>query len=322
MKETLSECCAIEPDLIATATREAEPSAARRVEAHIGRCASCRGEFEQYRAIEGAVGALRGEPLPAAHLARARAALESRLADLRTRLVEYRVFPSPLGPILIARSEQGVSLVEYLGSRRGLGGSRLGRVAGVEAVEDGAEVEALYRELLEYLEGRRTRLDWPLDLRWARSEFHRAVLQVTAGIPYGAVTSYAGIARRVGKLTAARAVAQALRWNPVPIVVPCHRVIGTSGSLTGYAGNKVGIKQRLLAVEGVPTVRTHGDLRIARDAMYVRTLDGQEYCLPSCYWLASATPPGLTLFGSRERAEAAGLAPCTVCRPDLHPISR
>jgi len=322
MKETLSECCAIEPDLIATATQEAEPAAARRVEAHIGRCASCRGEFEQYRAIEGAVGVLRGEPLPAAPLRRARAELESRLADLRARLVEYRVFPSPLGPILIARSEQGVSLVEYLKSRRALGGSRLGRVAGVEAVEGGAEVEALYREFLEYLEGRRTRLEWPLDLRWARSEFHRAVLQVTAGIPYGAVTSYTGIARQVGRPAAVRAVAQALRWNPLPIVVPCHRVVGVSGSLTGYAGNRIDLKQRLLAAEGVPTLKVRRDLQIAREAMYAVSRGEEEYCLPTCPSLRARTLAHLTLFGARERAEAAGLAPCTTCRPDLHPISR
>lgn len=321
MKETPSGCRAIEADLIATATQEAEPVAARRVQEHIGRCASCRDELERYRAIEGAVGALRGEPLPAAHLTRARAELESRLADLRARLVAYRVFPSPLGPILIARSEQGVSLVEYMRSRKGLGASRLSRAAGVEAVEDGVEVEALYRELLEYLEGRRTRLDWALDLRWARSEFHRAVLQVTAGIPYGAVTSYTGIAWKVGRPAAARAVAQALRWNPLPIVVPCHRVIGVSGALTGYAGNRIDLKQRLLAAEGVPVVETGRELQIARETMYVRA-PSEAYCLPTCSWLASATPARLMLFGSREHAEAAGLAPCLECRPDLHPISR
>lgn len=321
MKKTSAGCRVIEPDLIATATQEAEPAATRRVEEHIGRCASCRGEFEQYRAIEGAVDALRGEPIPDARLAGARAELESRLADLRARLVEYRVFPSPLGPILIARSEQGVSLVEYLRSRRALGASRLGRAAGVEAVEDGAEVEALYRELLEYLEGRRTRLDWPLDLRWARSQFHRAVLRVTAGIPYGAVTSYAGIALRVGRPAAARAVAQALRWNPLPIVVPCHRVIGVSGSLTGYAGNRIDLKQRLLAAEGVPVVKTTRELQITRDAMYVRA-PGGSYCLPTCRWTTPVIPARLMLFGSREHAEAAGLTPCTECRPDLHPISR
>jgi len=107
----------------------------------------------------------------------------------------------------------------------------------------------------------------------------------------------------------------------VPIVVPCHRVVGASGFLTGYAGNRIGLKQRLLTVEGVPTVKAARDFRIVRESMYVRA-PGQEYCLPTCHWLASADRARLTLFGSRERAEATGLRPCTGCRPDLHPISR
>src|SRR4029077_2750573 len=106
------------------------------------------------------------------------------------------------------------------------------------------------------------------DWRLARSEFERAVLGATADIPYGAVASYAGIARRIGKPSAVRAVAQALRWNPLPIVVPCHRVIGTSGRLTGYAGNKLGLKQHVLAVEGVQLHAARRDFTIARERMY------------------------------------------------------
>ena len=314
-------CVEIEPDLVATATRDAEPAATRRVERHIDACASCRGEFQRYRQIEGAVGTLRRVPAPSEAEIRAREGLESRLADLRSRLVIYRVFPSPLGHILIARSEHGVSLVEYLGERTDVRASRLSRVAGVEPQEDGAEVEALYRELLEYLRGDRRQFGWPLDLCLARSDFHRAVLQATAAVPYGAVTSYAGIASDVGKPAAVRAVAQALRWNPLPIVVPCHRVIGSSGSLTGYAGDKLTLKQRLLGVEGVPTLREQRDFRVARDAMYARDRDYAAYCLPTCGSIASGTLSRLTLFASRERAESSGLAPCTTCRPDLHPLT-
>src|SRR4029077_19281830 len=145
-------------------------------------------------------------------------------------------------------------------------------------VEDSLAVEAFYRELLEYLEGRRSHLEWPLDLRLARSEFHRGVLRATAAIPYGAVCSYAGIASEIGKPTASRAVAQALRWNPLPIVVPCHRVVGSSGALVGYAGDKLGLKRRLLALEGV--MREEG-ARVPRATMYVSMPGEQSYCLPT-----------------------------------------
>jgi len=139
-------------------------------------------------------------------------------------------------------------------------------------------------------------------------------------LPYGAVTSYAGIAARIGAPSAVRPVAQALRWNPLPIVIPCHRVIGNSGALTGYAGRRVELKQRLLAVEGVRTVAVRHDFKVEREAMYTMVTGDREYCVPTCGSLPSQPLSTLTLFGTRERAEAAGFAPCTSCRPDLHPL--
>jgi methylated-DNA-[protein]-cysteine S-methyltransferase len=230
--------------------------------------------------------------------------------------MRYGVFPSPLGPILLARTGDGVSLVEYLGGDGAAARSRLGPLP-ADAVEDAAALGRFHGELLEYLEGRRSRLDWPLDWRLARSDFHRGVLRATAAIPYGAVGSYAGIAIEVGQPTASRAVAQALRRNPLPIVVPCHRVIGSSGALVGYAGDKLDLKRRLLAVEGVSAPSG----RVARAAMYVTLPRESYYCLPTCGWIPGADRPHRFLrFGSRAHAEAAGLAPCGDCRPDLHPL--
>jgi methylated-DNA-[protein]-cysteine S-methyltransferase len=315
-------CREIEADLVAAATREADIATGRRVRDHLDGCEPCRLAFRRYEEIEQAVGGLAAVTPADVRLAPARSALEARLVDLRTRLVAYRVFSSPVGPLLIGRSERGVSLVEYLGRRHGIAGSRLSRAAGVEAVPGGPEIDALYRELIEYLGGRRNQLGWALDLRLARTDFHRAVLQATAAVPYGAVTSYSRIAREIGHPTAARAVAQALRWNPLPIVVPCHRVVGASGRLVGYAGNRVGLKRELLGVEGVPTVKAPHDLRVERAAMYVLYPDSDEYCVPTC---PSITPEGLgtaTLFSSRVGVEATGVRPCGTCRPDLHPLAR
>jgi methylated-DNA-[protein]-cysteine S-methyltransferase len=319
MKSAHPVCRAIEPDLLAVAASEAGAAATERVERHVAACWPCRDELRQYRAVEGLVGTLRRTALPGEDATLARAELESRLADLRRRILAFGVFPSPLGPILIARSELGVSMVRYL---EGTGSplARARRLLGGDAHEDRAATEAFHRELLEYLEGRRTHLDWPLDLGSARSDFQRRVLETTARLPYGGVTSYAGIARQIGAPQAARPVAQALRWNPVPIVVPCHRVIGSTGALTGYAGKKVALKQRLLAIEGVHTEAMRGDFRVPRDAMYARDLADVEYCLPTCGSLSRRPLAELVLFGSRERAEGAGLRPCTTCRPDLHPL--
>ncbi len=322
MRSSHPVCREIEPDLLAVAAGEAGAAASERVKHHVASCAPCRAELGSYRALDGLVRTLRSAPLPGDDPTVARAELESRLADLRRRILGFGVFSSPLGPILIARSELGVSMVRYLEGRVGPTAAEVRRLLGEDAVEDRAATEGLHRELLEYLEGWRTQLDWPLDLRAARSDFQRRVLAATARLPYGAVTSYAGIARQIGAPQAARPVAQALRWNPVPIAIPCHRVIGSAGSLTGYAGKKVVLKQRLLAIEGVRTEALRGDFRVPREAMYVRALADTEYCLPTCGSLRRRPLAELTLFGSRERAEAIGLSPCTTCRPDLHPLPR
>lgn len=313
----LHPCIAIEPDLIAAATGEATRASAEHVERHIARCEPCRDEYARYRAVDSVIGTLRKATPPDGEAARER--LLARISDLRSRLVRYGVFPSPLGPILIAATEQGISLVEYLG-RSGVAGSRLLREAGLEPEPNSGGLDRFHVELMEYLAGRRTRLDWPLDLRLVRSDFHRTVLQATAGIPYGAVSSYGGIARDIGKPVAVRAVAQALRYNPLPIVVPCHRIVGSGGSLVGYAGNRIGLKERLLRVEGV-RFEPHGRKAfVARAAMYAWDRSSREYCLPTCGDISERPIGVVTLFASAREARALGLAPCGDCRPDLHPL--
>jgi len=319
MSARRSVCDEIEPDLLAVATGEASAGAIERVDGHVATCRSCRDELGHYRAVDGMVGRLRTIPLPGDDGTLARAELMSRLSDLRARLVGYGIFPSPLGRVLIARSEHGVALVQYL-HEAGPPSRDVRRLLGEDAVLDQSGVESLSAELIEYLEGRRARLDWPLDLSRMRSEFQRRVLEATAALPYGAVASYAGIAARIGAPSAARPVAQALRWNPLPIVIPCHRVIGSDGALVGYAGKHVELKQRLLAVEGVKTVTARHDFKVRREAMYTLMNGEREYCVPTCGSLASQPLSVLTLFGTRERAEAAGFAPCSSCRPDLHPL--
>jgi O-6-methylguanine DNA methyltransferase len=307
-------CREIEPDLVAVAGGEAGATATAAVATHVAHCPPCRDELQRYRALEGMVGDLRA--VPAGDPTVARAELESRLADLRGRMVVYGEFDSPLGRILIARSEMGVSLVRYM-DRDETAQAYLARLAGEDVAEAPAETASMHRELLDYLGGTRTHLDWALDLRWARSDFQRHVLEQTAQLPYGAVTSYTGIARRIGKPAATRAVAQALRRNPLPIVIPCHRVVGNAGDLVGYAGSKVGLKQRLLSLEGVPVSQRQ---RVDRAHMYALHEGDNEYCLPTCGSLSEMSLGELTLFGSRREAEAIGLMPCTSCRPDVNPL--
>jgi methylated-DNA-[protein]-cysteine S-methyltransferase len=318
MSQRIPSCRDIERDLVAVAAGEAGATEARDVERHVAVCRSCRDELGRYRVLEGMVMELRRAPVAGADPTLSRAELEARLADIRSRLVHYGIFPSPLGKILIARSELGVSMVRYIGSEAEAKAHMAG-LAGDEAVEDRAAVEPTYRELLDYLHARGTRLSWPLDLRWAQGDFQRRVLAATSELPYGAVTSYGGIARRIGAPESVRAVAQALRHNPIPIAIPCHRVIGSGGDLTGYAGTRIGLKERLLSLEGVPV--GHRARKVEREHMYILAEGEVEYCVPTCGSISRKPLAQATLFSSRRHAEEAGLRPCSSCRPDLHPLS-
>jgi methylated-DNA-[protein]-cysteine S-methyltransferase len=310
-------CRRVEPDLIAAAIGEAVPPVDERVAAHLAGCEACRDEYARYRTIDGLVSELRTVPAPPGDAARGR--LLARLADLRSRLVRYGVFPTSLGPLLIATTEQGVVLVEYVGRRDGSDAWLL-RQRGVEPAADPVPLRRLHAELLDYLAGRVTRLEWPLDLRFVRSDFQREVLEATARVPYGAVSSYAGIASDIGRPRAVRAVAGALRRNPVPIVVPCHRIVGSGGALVGYAGTRIGLKERLLGVEGVRIGHRRRTAEVDRGAMYAWYRRDRAYCLPTCGAISEQPIGAVTLFASAREAEALGLAPCGDCRPDLHPL--
>lgn len=310
-------CASLEPDLIAAAIGEATPAARARVRKHLAHCDRCRDEEVRYRAVDAAVDELKAASLAPTDAARGR--LLERLSDLRSRLVRYGVFRTVLGPVLIAATQEGIAVVEYVGRRDGSDSWLLGRRE-VEIQADPTALARFHGELMEYLEGGRTRLDWPLDFRFVGSDFQREVLRATAEIPYGAVSSYAGIATDIGRPSAVRAVAGALRRNPIPIVVPCHRIVGSNGLLVGYAGTRIGLKERLLGVEGVRIGHRHRDAEVDRSVMYAWYRRDRAYCLPTCGAISEQPIGAVTLFAAAHEAEALGLKPCSDCRPDLHPL--
>jgi methylated-DNA-[protein]-cysteine S-methyltransferase len=148
--------------------------------------------------------------------------------------MRYAVIQSPLGPLTLASTDKGLATVHF----------------GVEMPLNGTLDEAANREVIEqlqeYFEGRRTRFDLPLDVQG--TPFQMAVWKELLKIPYGSTSSYGDIARSLGKPGASRAVGMANHENPIAVVIPCHRVIGSDGSLTGYGGG-LHLKQKLLALE-------------------------------------------------------------------------
>jgi O-6-methylguanine DNA methyltransferase len=125
----------------------------------------------------------------------------------------------------------------------------LSRLLGTRILRVAKPVDPTRRQLDEYFEQRRTEFDLPLDLRLS-AEFTRRVLEELAKVPYGETTTYATLAARAARPRAARAVGTVMNRNPIPIVLPCHRVVGSTGSLVGYGGG-LDRKEALLRLEGV-----------------------------------------------------------------------
>ena len=158
-------------------------------------------------------------------------------------------FASPIGPLFIVCSAQGLLAVGLGKPGRPRFERWLGRISpGAELVEGSEETAAVERQLRQYFEGRRCVFALPLDLRG--TSFQKTVWNAVAEIPFGTTASYGQIAHLIGKPKASRAVGAANGANPIPIVIPCHRVIGSDKSLTGYGGG-LPMKSWLLAHEGV-----------------------------------------------------------------------
>lgn len=162
----------------------------------------------------------------------------------------YGLMESPVGDLLIVVTEDGVAVVSYLAIRdREEHFEELER-RGIIATERSAQVRPVRDQLREYFDEKRTAFSLPVDLHGV-TPFTQRVLKATSTVPFGHVRTYQGIATAIGKPTASRAVGNALGRNPVPVLVPCHRVVRSDGTMGWYTGG-AHIKELLLGIEGVP----------------------------------------------------------------------
>jgi methylated-DNA-[protein]-cysteine S-methyltransferase len=177
--------------------------------------------------------------------------LDRRFRDAAATLdlvdVGFDVVDSPIGPLLVAASGRGVATISFE-SDPGAQLDRLARLAGPRVLRSPKSIDLARRELDEYFEGDRRAFDLSLDLR-GLPPFTLAVLKELARVPYGETTTYGALAAKVGHPRAARAVGTVMNRNRIPIVLPCHRVVGATGDLTGYAGG-LERKRMLLELEG------------------------------------------------------------------------
>lgn len=179
-------------------------------------------------------------------------------ANLRARLSEaadrqglldlaYRTVDSPVGSLLLVAGAAGLVRLAFAGEDHDAVLADLAARVSPRLLRAPGRLDPAARELDEYFGGRRRRFEVPVDLRLAHG-FRRAVLDQLQAIPYGAIRTYAAVARAAGNPAAVRAVGGACSHNPVPVVVPCHRVVRSDGTIGRYLGG-VDAKRALLALE-------------------------------------------------------------------------
>ena len=228
----------------------------------------------------------------------------------------YARFDSPIGPLVVAWNGLGVSAVEAAGDDASFEAThrlRTGRPAyRVERLP-----ERLAAAIARRLGGdRRVRID--LDLR-GHTEFERDVWRKALEIPRGEVRPYGWVAAEIGRPRAVRAVGTALGHNPVPLIVPCHRVVRSDGSIGQYSLGGPANKRTILAAEGLDPDALESAARAG--VRYIGSDTTHIVCLPTCHAAKRITPRHRVPFRSIGSAAAAGYRTCLECRPSSGAIA-
>jgi O-6-methylguanine DNA methyltransferase len=235
------------------------------------------------------------------------------VASIIARVTEtdhYAEMISPLGDVYVAWSAEGISSIELAGDPgrfeddyRRLTGRRLARADTLPArLADG------FRRRMAGERGTSP----PFDLR-VLTEFEQAVLRKTLEIPYGEVRPYGWIAREIGRPKAVRAVGTALGNNPIPLAIPCHRVVRSDGLIGQYGLGGPARKREILTKEGVDPDWLEGLAR--RGLRYTGSDTTKIFCFPTCRHARRTMEKHTVRFTSADEAVAAGYRGCKVCRP-------
>lgn len=162
-------------------------------------------------------------------------------------MIRYTTFSTPLGKMFLAASDRGICRLDFVVPGRNFKSWFARHYAGESLRADGRTLRSTVKKLHDYFQGKHRRLDLPVELRG--TAFERRVWQALQKIGRGETTTYGRLAARLGRPHAARAVGRAVGLNPIAVVVPCHRVVGSDGRLVGYASG-LKRKAKLLALEG------------------------------------------------------------------------
>jgi O-6-methylguanine DNA methyltransferase len=243
-------------------------------------------------------------------LRKAHSRLAPALGRIRRPLAQIASVQSSLGPLVAAQSAHGLLALRFMDS-----GDSAQIVAALkdrfELVEDQTLAAQVAGEIDGLMRGQTDAISHRLiDLSLVESEFQRRALKRLRQVPPGSVVTYQGLAAAVGAPSAQRAVGNTVASNPVPIYVPCHRVIRSDGSLGNYGGGRER-KLKLLQAEGF---LVDSKRRVSADAVYGHWTS-RIFCRPSCAAVRRADRKKWVIFVNAQRARSFGMRPCRLCRP-------
>jgi methylated-DNA-[protein]-cysteine S-methyltransferase len=241
-----------------------------------------------------------------------RAKIDTALQRIRRPQAAVGVVKSKLGNLLVALSARGIVLNHYLEETSNVAASLAKLRLQFDPVEDQRVVGQVGEEVNRYLSGRTNVLRHHVDLTLAGNVFQKKVLDKLQAVPRGALISYQALGVAVGSASSARAVGNALHNNPVPIYVPCHRVISSDGRIGGYGGGAAR-KLQLLRSEGFAL--SDGAVRLPDSVVWGHRAT-RIYCRTDCRTAARLDRRQTLFFADRKAAQQAGLRPCKICRPD------
>lgn len=223
----------------------------------------------------------------------------------------YAELDTPIGVLDVAWNDEGVAAVRLAGTGDDFESwfaARLGR----RVVRSAQVPERLMGQIDDVIAGRSRRLRFDLG---HLSPFEQDVLRKTLQIPRGEVRSYAWVAREIGRPRAVRAVGTALAHNPIPVLIPCHRVVRSDGALGQYSMGGTAVKRDMLTREGVDP----GWLEelTAAGVRFVGSRTTRVFCVPTCMHARRIQAPNRVPLRDAREAVGAGFKPCTRCRPTL-----
>ncbi|HYB90857.1 MAG TPA: methylated-DNA--[protein]-cysteine S-methyltransferase [Candidatus Binataceae bacterium] len=239
----------------------------------------------------------------------AHARIRRAMRFIRRPEARIGVVRSAIGRLLVAQSPRGLAAVQFLGGTAAEPALDALRRK-FDLVEDEGVAEEIRREIERHFAGHRDALARPVDLSLVDSEFQRRALGRLRNVPPGSVITYRGLAAAIGEPDSQRAIGNAMASNPVPIFVPCHRVIRSDGSIGNYGGG-VERKIRLLRAEGF---EIENGLRLPGQAVLGHRKT-HIFCRPGCAAARRADSSQMLIFADPEHARRAGLRACKLCRP-------